>query len=212
MVFNYLMKKHFLNKLPIHIKFIGVDKFYKEKIIRMNSDGRITKISSFTTNLEYDIMVFLCKKYNEIMGGGNLFTCSIIHKYSQIDCLCTNFTHPLMGIGVMNYLCSKRKLTEETENLLSEYINTEGTLLNNLLKMNPNIKTILLEIGSDKYKRDNYFSYKGKYYLLDIENFYFKLYDKNNNIIPINSITSKIPLGRYLGDEKEFKDKDCYVL
>ena len=163
------------NVQTVIIYDIGSNKF-NEKKFTIQCDC-ISKTYYCPAKLDIDITRFFIKEYNKMFRSVNF---ELTEEKNQ------TFTikHKILNVSKLQYILPNKLLYKETEMLLNKYINTEDTLINNLWKYNNHINYIKVYTGLDKFNADNYFKYNKKYYLLDIGNFYFVPYDKNDNIIP----------------------------
>ena len=195
MMFQKIINKLFLMGSHNSQEFFNCDgeKIKKQFIVK---NGYVKKYSSSNSYLEIDIIKFFVNYYKKYIPEGD-FNLQIIEKSVY-------FSHKIMDISILQYFVPKKKLFNKTERLFGLYINAPGTLLYNIKQINPNISKIEVHVGEDKYKAKNYFKYKNSYWLLDIENFYFKIYDKYGNIIDnLDDISQIIPkIVRYNGGKK----------
>lgn len=194
-MFQKIINKLFLMGSHNSQEFFNCDgeKIQKQFIIK---NGYVKKYSSSNSYLEIDIMKFFVNYYKKHIPEGD-FKLQVMGKSIY-------FSHKVMDVSVLQYFISKKKLFKETKKLFDLYINTPGTLLYNIKQINPNISKIEVHVGEDKYKAKNYFKYKNSYWLLDIENFYFRMYDKNGIIITkLDNILQPTPkIVKYNGGKK----------
>lgn len=202
------MNKKFLSSLPYRDDYYSISGDHIIKTIEYK-DGIVLKKTSYTNMLTFDILLYFSKQYNKMMGT-NKFIVEKICNFRNNMCA-VKFQHPLLCVSLKQFITPKSKLYKKTNELLENYKHDCSTLLYNFLKNNPIIHHIVLTIGEDKFNRDNYFTYQGNFYLLDIENFYFRMFDANNNILSKEDIKNGY-IGNYYGNEEKFPIEKCYVL
>lgn len=130
--------------------------------------GYVTKYKKNSNSiLEKECVNYLCTYYTKL---GLNFTCAYID-----NCLITK--SPFVEV-VTNYTIKPKKtIANETLRLLNCFAKTHS-FFKEILKDNCFIK-----VFCDSYHPKNFFKYKDKIYLLDLEGFYLCVYDEDNNSI-----------------------------
>lgn len=205
-----MLKRLFLRTLPITKQFTNCDGEKIVKKIQLLPDGNIEKITNHMTRLEFDILSFFSERYNLIFEKDAFRPVKMMNNSPTIFWI--KFIHPYLTIGLKQFFVSKKTLIKETDRILRDYINSDDTIIGKIRKNNSNIQKIILSVGEDKWKRTNYFTYKGKIYLMDIENFYVQFFDKCGNLISNTEIKTDYKLCEYHGGIKENKLEYAYTL
>lgn len=141
--------------------------------IKLQKDS-VIKISGSKTRFEQQILNYLITYYKNVLKLG--FD-------AQFD-TCTNeimVISPLVNLSLLSYILPKKYLFKETKRILSTFANSSVCTLQYLKQKNPIIDKF--EIYCADLNPGNFFHYKSKFYLLDIEDFYFIMYDKEGNKI-----------------------------
>ena len=174
------------------------------KIIDIN-DGLVKKKSFNVSNLDADILKFFCKKYNEFLPYNFKFN---MIKLENINV--TSFSHLFLKRSIIQYIVPKSVLFNNTKKILDEYVNDKDSLVHELKEQNKFIDRIEVDMGNDKYVPNNYFMHNWKIYLFDIENFYLKFYDSNNNLLSNKNINFKYDIVPFYSHRKR-NYESCYT-
>lgn len=90
--------------------------------------------------------------------------------------------YPLFGYNVLQTIIPTNILYLSTKNILNTFANDVSTSSLGMLKYyNKIIQNI--EIYADNLSPFDFFCHKSKFYLLNSNKFYFKMFDKNNKLI-----------------------------
>lgn len=93
---------------------------------------------------------------------------------------------PFVNLSLSAYFHSADTLSAKTNQILTDFSNTSKCGLNSLKRDNPNIDHF--EIKCADVHASNFFKHKKEFYLLDIEDFYFLMYNKENQLIHVTEL------------------------
>ncbi len=173
----YIAKQNytFLQKLPIVNE---VEHGQIIKVLRQTEEKQIEKLTNHMSYLQYDILQYMVKYYNDLMHTTK-FVINAIKDDTKKN-IGISFQHPLLSVSYKQFKVSNKKLYVETQKILKKYACEKNTWLHKFVKNHSEISSVKIDIGKDKYEPSNYFTYKKRYYLLDIENFCCYFYNKDN--------------------------------
>lgn len=94
---------------------------------------------------------------------------------------------PFVNLSISAYFHSKEYISSKTNEILTNFANTSECVLNFIKKNNPNVDHF--EVKCADLHPTNFFKYKKEFYLLDMEDFYFLMYNKKNQLIHVTDLS-----------------------
>lgn len=152
----------------IEKKKIQNKKFYKEYKIDLYNQKVIKYKKNSNSLFEYQCINFLCEYYQKYLNLDFKVT-----YLEDMSCLVTE--SPFLTTANELRIRSNKNLATNTLNILKDFSKTEP-FLNKIKKDN----AYTIKIFCDSYTARNYFIINKESYLLDLESFYFCVYDENN--------------------------------
>lgn len=157
------------------MNLIGHGSNNKSRIVVDKKSGTVIKNIKSLCRLEKEVASFLCQQYKEKLG------LNFIYSETQDG---YKLQMPIMKLaGAKYYQYTPEELFSATAEMLHP-------LENNPLFFANECKSSLvryIKIYCRDSKPSNFFIHNGKAYLLDLEDFFFSWYDKNGNILSIDS-------------------------
>lgn len=171
-----------LKYIKKHLKMRNAQRRHWGNYIQIKEKHIIKMSNGQRTRFEQQIINFLSNYYTNTLNVEFIVESEF---YQQKTIVIT----PIVNISLLAYLLPKKYLFKETKKILERFANSQECTLSNIKKHNPIVDHF--EIYCADIKADNFFRHKHKFYLLDLEDFYFMMFDKNNNKIHYSELRTE---------------------
>lgn len=183
--------KYYLNKLKHQSTDLILIDYDNQRVVKI--------IQSGYTPFDREIRDYLIRFYNSNLK---------LDFFSEYD---VNYNldiiiHQMFSYNLLQSVIPSKVLYSNTQKILNDFTNNNTSSLYLLKKHNKNIKNI--EIFTENTKSLDFFLYKNKFYLLNLDKFYFKMYDKNGNLIHRNQLNQEDQYYIQKYNNQEY----CYII
>lgn len=163
--------KYYLNKIKQESEDLILVDYGNQRIIKI--------IQSECTHFDREIRNYLIQYYAKELD------LDFFYEY-DIDNNLDILIYPMFTYNLFQHFLSSNILYHNTKKILNNFVNSNISALGLIKEDNKIIHHI--EIFSENTNSFDFFLYKNKFYLLNLGKFYFKMYDKDGNLIHRNQL------------------------